>query len=101
MRCPKCEFGNQDGSKFCGSCGQNIISVPPQDKLQSGHDHVTPDKIDLKTLLSEIDPSGQTYETSIELSQDEIAALVRNKRKAEEKSKSNEVIFGRVRGKER
>ena len=24
MKCPKCQFENLEGSKFCGGCGQNI-----------------------------------------------------------------------------
>ena len=30
MKCPKCQFENPEGSKFCGGCGQNFDLTCPE-----------------------------------------------------------------------
>ena len=48
MKCPKCQFSNPEGHKFCGSCGyklQEPEQTPPIDAIKTHTPKATPDTI--------------------------------------------------------
>jgi NADH pyrophosphatase NudC (nudix superfamily) len=60
MKCPKCQFENPEGIKFCGECGAKLeiicpncnFSNPPQFKFcgECGHDLSLPSRPILREL---------------------------------------------------
>jgi class 3 adenylate cyclase len=43
MKCPKCQFDNPDGMKFCGNCGTPLGDAAHDNRFSLLHDYVPPE----------------------------------------------------------